>query len=73
MMKCQRQKNNCGNGISQYIITLFSKNIAMELIDVMLKRRSTRKFSDEPVTKSELDKILQAADAYLLFMLDSFT
>ncbi len=33
----------------------------MELIDVMLKRRSTRKFNDEPVTKDELDKILQAA------------
>lgn len=33
----------------------------MELIDVMLKRRSTRKFNDEPVTKEELDKILQAA------------
>ncbi len=27
----------------------------------MLKRRSTRKFNDEPVTKEELDKILQAA------------
>ena len=33
----------------------------MELIDVMLKRRSTRKFNDEPVTREELDKILQAA------------
>ncbi len=33
----------------------------MDLIDVMLKRRSTRKFNDEPVTKDELDKILQAA------------
>ena len=33
----------------------------MELIDVMLKRRSTRKFNDGPVTKEELDKILQAA------------
>lgn len=33
----------------------------MELIDVMLKRRSTRKFNDEPVTKDELDKILHAA------------
>ena len=33
----------------------------MELIDVMLKRRSTRKFNDEPVTKEELEKILQAA------------
>ena len=33
----------------------------MELIDVMLKRRSTRKFTDQPVTKSELEKILEAA------------
>lgn len=33
----------------------------MDLIDVMLKRRSTRKFSDEPVTKDELDKILASA------------
>ena len=33
----------------------------MELIDVMLKRRSTRKFNDEPVTRDELDKILHAA------------
>ena len=33
----------------------------MELIDVMLKRRSTRKFNDGPVTKEELEKILQAA------------
>ena len=33
----------------------------MTLIDLMLKRRSTRKFSDENVTKEELDKILQAA------------
>ena len=33
----------------------------MELIDVMLKRRSTRKFNGEPVTKDELDKILHAA------------
>lgn len=33
----------------------------MELLEVMLKRRSTRKFSDEPVTNDELDKILQAA------------
>ena len=33
----------------------------MELIDVMLKRRSTRKFNDEQVTREELDKILQAA------------
>ena len=33
----------------------------MGLIDVMLKRRSTRKFNTEPVTKDELDKILQSA------------
>ena len=33
----------------------------MTLIDIMLKRRSTRKFNDEPVTKEELEKILQAA------------
>lgn len=33
----------------------------MELLEVMFKRRSTRKFSDEPVTNEELDKILQAA------------
>ena len=33
----------------------------MELIDVMLKRRSTRRFNGEPVTKKELEKILQAA------------
>lgn len=33
----------------------------MELIDLMLERRSTRKFSDEPVTKGELERILQAA------------
>ena len=33
----------------------------MELIDVMLRRRSTRKFNGEMVTKAELDKILQAA------------
>ena len=33
----------------------------MELIDVMFKRRSSRKFTDEPITKEELDKILQAA------------
>ncbi len=33
----------------------------MELIDIMLKRRSTRKFNDEPVSKEELDKILHAA------------
>ena len=28
---------------------------------MMLKRRSTRKFTDQPVTKSELEKILEAA------------
>lgn len=33
----------------------------MELMDVMLKRRSTRKFNGENVTKEELDKILHAA------------
>ena len=33
----------------------------MELLDVMLERRSTRKFNDNPVSKSELDKILAAA------------
>lgn len=33
----------------------------MTLTDIMLKRRSTRRFSDEKITKSELDKILQAA------------
>ncbi|WP_458405198.1 nitroreductase family protein [Methanobrevibacter sp.] len=33
----------------------------MELLEVMLKRRSTRKFNDKPVTKDELDKILTSA------------
>lgn len=33
----------------------------MTLLDVMLKRRSTRKFNSEPVTKEELEKILQSA------------
>ena len=33
----------------------------MELIDVMLKRRSTRKFNDTPVTKEELNRVLQSA------------
>ena len=33
----------------------------MTLIDTMLKRRSTRKFNSEKITKDELDKILQAA------------
>ena len=32
----------------------------MEFMDVLLKRRSTRKFSDEKITKDELDKILKA-------------
>ena len=33
----------------------------MTLIDLFLKRRSTRKFTDENIKKDELDKILQAA------------
>lgn len=33
----------------------------MTLIDLFLKRRSTRKFNDEAVTKEELEKILEAA------------
>lgn len=33
----------------------------MNLIDLMLKRRSTRKFNDENITKDELDKILTSA------------
>lgn len=33
----------------------------MELFDAMLKRRSVRKFSDEDITKEQLDRILQAA------------
>lgn len=32
----------------------------MEFMDVLLKRRSTRKFSDEKITKEELDYILKA-------------
>ena len=32
----------------------------MEFIDVLLKRRSTRKFNTEPITKDELDYILKA-------------
>lgn len=32
----------------------------MEFTDVLLKRRSTRKFNDKPITKDELDKILKA-------------
>lgn len=31
------------------------------LTDLMLKRRSTRKFNDDPITKEELEKILEAA------------
>lgn len=33
----------------------------MELMDVMLKRRSIRKYNDENISKEQLDKILQAA------------
>lgn len=33
----------------------------MELFDVMLKRRSTRRFSEKNISKQDLDKILQAA------------
>jgi nitroreductase len=33
----------------------------MTLTDIMLKRRSTRRFTDEKVTRDELEKILQAA------------
>ena len=33
----------------------------MKLMDIMLERRSTRKFNDEPVTKDELDSILHTA------------
>ena len=32
----------------------------MEFIDVLLKRRSTRKFNDTKITKTELDQILKA-------------
>ena len=35
--------------------------MGMDLIDVMLERRSTRKFNDMEITKEELDKILQSA------------
>lgn len=34
--------------------------LIMEFMDVLLKRRSTRKFNGEKVTREELDKILQA-------------
>lgn len=33
----------------------------MMLTDLMLKRRSTRKFNEDPITKEELEKILEAA------------
>lgn len=33
----------------------------MTLTDIMLKRRSTRKFTDEPVSRAELERILEAA------------
>ena len=33
----------------------------MELINLMLKRRSTRKFNGEEISKDDLDRILQAA------------
>ena len=33
----------------------------MELIELMLKRRSTRKFSDKPIVRDELNQIVQAA------------
>ncbi len=33
----------------------------MTLTDLFLKRRSTRKFNEKPVTKDELDRILQSA------------
>lgn len=32
----------------------------MEFMDVLLKRRSTRKFNDRQITREELDKILKA-------------
>ena len=32
----------------------------MEFLEVLLKRRSTRKFNTEPITKEELDYILKA-------------
>ena len=32
----------------------------MEFIDLLLKRRSVRKFSEENVAKKDLDRILQA-------------
>lgn len=33
----------------------------MELIDILLKRRSVRKFKDEDISKANLEKILEAA------------
>lgn len=33
----------------------------MELKDVLLKRRSVRKFTDEPVSKEDIDELLHAA------------
>lgn len=33
----------------------------MELIDILLKRRSVRKFKDEEISKDDLEKILEAA------------
>lgn len=33
----------------------------MELIDILLKRRSVRKFKDEDISKDDLEKILEAA------------
>lgn len=33
----------------------------MELLDIMLKRRSIRKYTDEPIPEEKLEKILQAA------------
>ena len=34
--------------------------LIMEFMDVLLKRRSTRKFNDEKITKEELDSVLRA-------------
>ena len=46
-----------------YVDLLIKKVIflIMSFTDLILKRRSTRKFNDEPVTKDELDHILHAA------------
>lgn len=43
------------------IFTIKYKLFNMELLDVMLKRCSTREFSKKAVTKEELDKILASA------------